>query len=188
MTGTASLVADAEALAGQLLASLRRRWLHVQAVAGCAADLQEVVDERDTSILVASAWLHDVGYAPELVRTGFHPLDGARYLREQGWPKRIVNLVAHHSGARFEAEQRGLTAELAEFELEDSLVMDALIAADLTTGPNGELLGYRDRVSEILRRYPASDPVHQAWLWAADSLEANVQRALSQVASWPPSQ
>lgn len=187
MTETVSLVVDAAELAERLLTPLQRRWQHVQAVARCAADLQQAVDERDAPILVASAWLHDIGYAPELVQTGFHPLDGARYLREQGWPQRIVNLVAHHSGARFEAEQRGLTVELAEFELEDSPVMDALVAADLTTGPDGELLGYRDRISEILRRYPASDPVHQAWLWAAGPLEENVQRALSQVASWPPS-
>ena len=37
-----------------------------------------------TDDLVAAAWLHDIGYAPELVETGFHPLDGARYLRREG--------------------------------------------------------------------------------------------------------
>jgi hypothetical protein len=26
--------------------------------------------------------LHDIGYAPDLVKSGLHPLDGARYLRE----------------------------------------------------------------------------------------------------------
>ena len=31
----------------------------------------EGVDE-----LVASCWLHDIGYAPALRYTGFHPLDG----------------------------------------------------------------------------------------------------------------
>lgn len=130
----------------------------------------------DHSLLVAAAWLHDVGYAPDLQDSGFHPLDGARYLREEGFPERVVNLVAHHSGARFEAAERGLEAELAEFELEDSPVMDALVTADLTTGPDGERLAYRDRVAEILERYPPEDPVHRAWLQAADSLEACVQR------------
>jgi putative nucleotidyltransferase with HDIG domain len=54
--------------------------------------------------------LHDIGYAPSLVATGFHPVDGARFLRAQGTPEVVVSLVAHHSGAVFEAEQRGLAA------------------------------------------------------------------------------
>jgi hypothetical protein len=30
----------------------------------------------------ATAYLHDIGYAPDLAKTGFHPLDRARYLRD----------------------------------------------------------------------------------------------------------
>ena len=30
-----------------------------------------------------AAWLHDVGYAPSLVETGLHALDGARFLRDR---------------------------------------------------------------------------------------------------------
>jgi DNA-binding Xre family transcriptional regulator len=30
----------------------------------------------------AAAWLHDIGYAPDLIVTGLHALDGARYLRD----------------------------------------------------------------------------------------------------------
>lgn len=125
---------------------------------------------------MAAAWLHDIGYSPEIGHTRFHPLDGARYLREEGWPVRLVNLVAHHSGARFEATERGLEAELSEFDLEDSPVMDALITADLTTGPDGSKLRYRERIAEILDRYPPGHPVHQAWLKAADPLEESVMR------------
>src|SRR5207244_449132 len=45
--------------------------------------------------------------APELVESGLHPLDGARYLRGLGTgPVRIVCLVAHHSCAVIEAEER----------------------------------------------------------------------------------
>ena len=44
--------------------------------------------------LVSAAWLHDIGYAPDVVETGFHPLDGARYLAGLGAPERVVNLVA----------------------------------------------------------------------------------------------
>jgi HD superfamily phosphodiesterase len=30
--------------------------------------------------VVTAAWLHDIGLAPDLRDTGFHPLDGARFL------------------------------------------------------------------------------------------------------------
>ncbi|KWW98982.1 hypothetical protein LI90_612 [Carbonactinospora thermoautotrophica] len=38
---------------------------------------------------------NDIGYSPELVATGFHPLDGARYLRAAHVDEH--RLVAHHS-------------------------------------------------------------------------------------------
>lgn len=61
---------------------LPRRWAHSQGVAARAALLASVVAE-DSGLLGAAAVLHDIGYAPRLVVTGFHPLDGARFLR---WP------------------------------------------------------------------------------------------------------
>ncbi len=135
------------------------------------------------AVLVTAAWLHDIGYSPEIGHTRFHPLDGARYLRDEGWPETIVNLVAHHSGARFEAEQRGLAAELAEFPFPDGPLLDALALADLTTGPSGERLTYDERIAEILRRYPEDDPVHRAWLTAAPVLRESVQRAEARLAA-----
>jgi hypothetical protein len=41
-------------------------------------------------------------------------------VRERPQPAvRLASLVAYHSGARFEAEERGLVKELAEFEPDD---------------------------------------------------------------------
>jgi hypothetical protein len=82
---------------------------------------------------VAGALLDDVGYAPSLNRLGFHAVDGARFLRAQG-KERLACLVAHHSGARFEAEERDLVEELAAFPVQDGPVMDALTFAHMTTG------------------------------------------------------
>ncbi|WP_239153835.1 HD domain-containing protein, partial [Virgisporangium aliadipatigenens] len=107
------------------------RWAHVRAVAERAWALcAGFADPVDRELAVAAAWLHDIGYAGELVATGFHPLDGARYLQRVGFPPRLVALVAHHSGARFEAAERGLGADLEVFPLEDGPVMDVLVAAD----------------------------------------------------------
>ena len=72
---------------------------------------RSVADDR--ALLVAAAYLHDIGYAPELEDTGFHPLDGARWLRAHGH-ERLAGLVAHHSGA-VRGGARGLADALAEF-------------------------------------------------------------------------
>jgi hypothetical protein len=66
----------ARAQAGQLLGPLGSRWLHTVAVADQAERLALAFDARDADQLVAAAYLHDIGYAPALVITGFHPLDG----------------------------------------------------------------------------------------------------------------
>jgi hypothetical protein len=108
---------------------------------------------EDFDVLLAAAWLHDIGYAPSVRVTGFHPLDGARYLREHGWPSRVCGLVAHHSGANIVAEARGLTAELSEFVPDDGLVADVLTFADQTTGPHGEPMTVDRRIADMLRRH-----------------------------------
>ena len=73
----------------------------------------------------------------------FHPLDGARYLRELGAPQRIVDLVAFHSSAWAEAQEFGVADELAEFHDERTLTRDLLWYCDMTTGPDGTDLASR---------------------------------------------
>jgi HD domain len=165
----------AKAQAERLMAPLGDRWLHVQAVADKARRVAAVLPAEDVDLLVAAAFLHDVGYAPSLDGLGFHPVDGARFLRAQG-KERLACLVAHHSGARFEAEERGLVEELAAFPVEDGPVMDALTFADMTTGPAGQPMTLDERIGEIQRRYSPDDPVHRAILRARPLLEAAVQR------------
>ncbi|MFF2432588.1 HD domain-containing protein [Streptomyces mirabilis] len=133
-------------LAESLLPPLGNRWLHTQAVAARAREVSAAVPEGERDLLVAAAWLHDLGYAPELRDTGFHPIDGARHLVGLGAPDRLVRLAAHHSGAVYEAEQRGLTTELAAYEREDSPLLDALIYADMTTGPAGQSFDFDRRL------------------------------------------
>jgi hypothetical protein len=70
----------AAAVAERLLSPLGDRWKHVRAVGECAREVSAVLDEEDRPYLVAAAYLHDIGYAPKLQRTGLHQLDGARYM------------------------------------------------------------------------------------------------------------
>ncbi|EGE45238.1 HD domain-containing protein [Streptomyces sp. SID4928] len=170
-------------LAESLLPPLGNRWLRTQAVAARAREAVTAVPEVERDLLVAAAWLHDIGYAPELRETGFHPLDGARHLESLGAPDRLVRLVAHHSGAVYEAEQRGLFAELAVYEREDSPLLDALIYADMTTGPAGQSFDFDRRIDEILVRYEPGSEVHNAISKARPYLGAAVERTRSRIAA-----
>jgi putative nucleotidyltransferase with HDIG domain len=165
----------ATAQAERLIGALGDRWTHVQAVAHKARALAAVLSAEDADLLVAAALLHDVGYAPSLNRLGFHAVDGARFLRVQG-QERLACLVAHHSGARFEAEERDLVEELAAFPIEDGPVMDALTFADMTTGPAGQPMTLAQRIEEVQRRYPSNDPVHRAIVRARPLLQAAIDR------------
>src|SRR5437763_15650935 len=126
-----SLVQWAAERAASLLSPLGNRWLHVQGVVERARQVGEAFNENDRCCLIAAAYLHDIGYAPVLKQTGFHPIDGARYLRSLGY-ERLASLVAHHSVSRFEAQLRGYETELAEFPRERSAVADALTYCDIT--------------------------------------------------------
>jgi putative nucleotidyltransferase with HDIG domain len=161
MSGTAVAeirVADARGLAKFVLRNLPERWQHTVSVAARATQVASTVQHNDRATLVAAAWLHDIGYAGPLRDTGFHPVDGARFLDRYGWPARISALVAHHSGARFVARVRGLEAELDRYHHEESAVSDALTYADQTTGPHGERLPIKARLAEVLRRHGPASP------------------------------
>ena len=149
--------------ARRLVEPLGRRWQHVQAVARTAADVAERT-RLDRDVLVSAAWLHDIGYAPELRDTGFHPIDGARYLRRMGVDERVVSLVAHHSFSVSEAELRGQHDVIsADFPVWNSAYDDALCYCDMTTGPAGETVSPTRRLAEIEERY-GPDHVVTAWV------------------------
>lgn len=151
----------ARAQAEQFMSPLGRRWAHVQAVAARAASLPFQGDERIR--LVAAAYLHDIGYAPELAATGFHPLDGARHLRSVG-DEDLARLVAHHTNARYEAGLRGIDGYEDEFPYGGTVLDDALTFCDLTTSPDGGLVTIEDRVEDIVQRYGADHVVSRTVL------------------------
>src|SRR5579859_5216811 len=92
-----TLIQWAAEQAALLLAPLGNRWRHVRGVVERSYQIGAIFNENDRSYLIAAAYLHDIGYAPSLKKTGFHPLDGAVYLRALG-EERLACLVAHHSG------------------------------------------------------------------------------------------
>jgi hypothetical protein len=129
-----------------------------------------------------------LGYAEELSTTGFHPLDGAAFLASEGAPAKVVGLVAHHTGADFEAEERGLRAELANMPTADPDELDVLTLLDLVTASDGAVTDPETRTAEILSRYPASSPVHRAVSRSRAALLASAERAREKLGlpdEWP---
>ncbi|WP_308212086.1 HD domain-containing protein [Nocardia sp. CDC159] len=171
----------------ELQTVLPRRWSHCQGVARAARTCAVLVGD-DAELLTAAAVLHDVGYAPRLALTGFHPLDGARFLRDAHQADdRLVRLVANHTGALLEAEERGLRRELmTEFPILDNpLLVDALTYTDLTTTPDGLPTTPHARIAEILNRYGPDTVVGRFIQRAAPDLLASAARIEHALAAQP---
>jgi putative nucleotidyltransferase with HDIG domain len=179
------MVSEAQEMARRVLAeALPRRWQHVQGVAGKAHRVAAAL-ALSREVLVSAAWLHDIGYAPDLAETGFHPLDGARYLAGLGAPERVVNLVARHSNAILEAELRGIGDLVAAFPDEGGTLRDALWYSDLTTSPDGQPVSAPDRVTEIKDRYGPGHIVTRFITDGAPELLAAVERTERRLAGVP---
>lgn len=175
---------EAWTLACSILAEdLPRRWAHSQGVGDRALEVGPVVapNRADATLLTQAAILHDIGYSQAATETGFHALDGARYLRALGVDDQVVNLVAHHSCAAVEAHERGLDRALAEFPVGPPALSDGLIFCDMTVSPDGLPVNIDDRIGEILTRYGPDSVVGQFIARAEPELRAAVHRVALQL-------
>ncbi len=98
-----------------------------------------------------------------------------------------MRLVANHSFALLEAEERGLRNELAsEFPLlKKPLLVDALVYCDMTTTPDGDRTTAQDRVAEIVSRYGDDSVVGRFIHRAAPEIFASVERVEAALAAQP---
>ena len=162
---------------------IRERLHHCAGVAARAQALVATVPPSAADTLVAAAWLHDIGYASRLRDTGFHPLDGAVYLRREGWPAPVCDLVAHHSGSRFVARIRGVDARLSEFEFVEDASSDALTVADNTTAPDGRVMTLDERLRDKLKRHGSESPNARANPERDDYIRAAARRVADRLAA-----
>jgi hypothetical protein len=170
--------------AGRLLRGLDTRLQHSAAVAAQTDRVVHLVEADWRASLCDAGWLHDVGYSPQVVRTGFHPRDGARWLRDHGWDTKTCRLVAYHTGALEEARLHGLASDLTmEFDPPPRLAAAALAWADLTSSPSGEHWDPERRIADILDRYPPRSIVHEAIRSTRPALLAAVRDIESRLAS-----
>jgi len=162
------------------------RLRHIAGVARRATSACDEVKTDDDGLVVAAAWLHDIGYAPTLAETGCHAIDGAQHLRTLGAPAGVVGLVAHHSCAAYEAAQRGVDEQLAEFPRPPGNLLDLLTYADMTVDNNGDETNVESRLDGIFDRYATDDPVHAAVDAARTCLTAAVRRVEDRFAGTRP--
>lgn len=162
---------DASRLAVRLLGELDPRLAHSAGVARQARRVGHLLAGPARPTLADAAWLHDIGYSALVAKTGFHALDGARWLRENGWAATTCQLVAWHTSALSEAMLRGVYQELtSEFGRPPPLPIAALTWADVTSSPAGEVWSVERRVADILARHPADSIAHRATVDALPAL------------------
>lgn len=181
--------AEAVSALRQALPAGSHRLAHSLTVGRKAEAIAEVLAPEHTGLVAAAAYLHDIGYAEDAVRTGMHQLDGARYLHRLGTEGRLCRLVAHHTFARVEARNKNLDGVLmAEFPPPDGALLgllDLVTFCDLTTSNTGEPVTVEARLTGIFERYAPQHVVavtmREAEPLARDVVE-RVQRQLDQAA------
>jgi hypothetical protein len=166
----------AAALATRLLHALDGRLAHSATVAAQIERVIALVEAEWRLPAQDAAWLHDIGYHPDLALMGFHPLDGARWLRDHGWRTETCRLVAWHTESIEEARMYGLDGELmAEFDAPPQRPAAVLAWADLTSSPRGQRWDPERRLADILDRYPPGSLVHEATRASLPALRGSVR-------------
>lgn len=162
---------------------------HILAVAEHAKRVYESLHDQDRLLccpkeVYCAALLHDIGYLPEIAQilegsslympTGWHPIDGANYLRLRG-EERLAELIEGHSHALEVAVARGIPA----FSRSEELVAKIITYCDIHTGPGGELLTYEQRLDDICHRKGIASLEYQSHLKA----KAGIQKIIHEIHS-----
>lgn len=135
------------------------RLAHMRDAASFAKDFADSfsLPADHAALLSRSALLHDLGYAPTLHRFGYHPLDGALFLEEQGEHPWIVEGVLRHSWA---GRKAGLHPDvIAHYARRPSLseadwLVRAVTVADWRAAGVGGRVSFARRFQDIAIRNP----------------------------------
>ncbi|MCB0320049.1 MAG: HD domain-containing protein [Bdellovibrionales bacterium] len=136
---------------------------HILAVAEQCKLMASTIASRNPALQLDSdeafraGLLHDIGYLAEVKAyikthniyavTGWHPIDGANYLRLRG-AHRLADLIEGHGNSAEMAEMLGV----GPVSISDDLVATIVTIADCNTGPTGDKVSYEERLREIHAR------------------------------------
>ena len=151
----------------------RRRLQHIEVIAAqvrrCAEQLRSNLPgcSIDPDMAYCAALLHDVGYVPDLRVSGFHPKDGADFLRSRGFGD-LAELIEGHGCSPEEAALLGHPAVTPA----PHLIAKLITYWDMRVKQGGAIVTYSERLQDILFRYGESSVVGRANLAAQSRLEA----------------
>ena len=120
----------------------------------------------DTDLAECAALLHDIGYWEPIAQSGFHPIDGARFLTAHGEPQ-LARFVVGHSCSPEEAAVAGISG----VEQDSSLIAKLITYWDVQVKQGGEVVSYEERLADILARYGEDSAVGRANLLARPRIE-----------------
>ena len=137
------------------------RFKHILGVVEEMKMLLEKVEmgEHIKEELIEAAYLHDIGYSEKLLKTGYHPLDGALYCIKENYSSGIIAAVMFHSGA-LEDVKRNFPDLLdiylkhySKLNEKDQLYIDLVTYCDLHRSSLGIKVTFEERMNEIFQRY-----------------------------------
>lgn len=169
--------------------SVTNRYKHIIGVVRQMKHLLDRIDIADKlkPLLIQTAYLHDIGYCDRLNATNFHPLDGAIFAQNHGFPKPVVAAVLFHSGAYESAKKarRDLVsiydANITLLVDTDWLFIDLVTYCDLHTAPNGEKITFDERIQDIVQRYGENHDVSRFMVGNHKNFKKTIQRVEKQI-------
>ncbi len=175
--------ADAERFVREAFADQAARLSHILVIAEQAERSAREIAARhpalrvDARVAHCAALVHDIGYLDWAKQTGFHPLDGYHFLCAHGAEALARRIVGHSSSP----EEAGLLGIRLPEPLDD-LAARLVTYWDMQVKQGGEIVGYGERLRDILRRYGEASIVGQAHRLAAPRIRgilAEVDRLLT---------
>jgi putative nucleotidyltransferase with HDIG domain len=140
------------------------------------------LEQETKELLIQSAYLHDVGYSQQLNQYNFHPLDGAVFAQQAGFPKPVIAAVLFHSEA-IETVEESRNDLLPIYSLnqklldeQDWLFIDLVTYCDVQTSPKGEKVSLDERVRDVVERYGENHPVSQMMIFCKPKYQNTIER------------
>lgn len=117
------------------------------------------LDDKTRNELINIAFLHDIGYSEQVIKTGFHPLDGALFCKELGCTQEVITAVMFHSGAYKDVKMNfpdimGCYIN-QNYKINDKskIYIELITYCDLQRSPLGFKVSLEERLNDIYRRY-----------------------------------